>query len=327
MKEKKKLFKNLQREMSLIVGLIGMIIIFSIISPMFLTPQNLRDIVEQAVIFGLMGVGMTYVIITSGIDLSVGSIVALTGVSLSLMLVGGMNIALAIIITLIIGIVLGFINGFLVAKMTLQPFIATMGTMSLYRGIAYVITGGYPISGIPTEYRNLVYGEIIPDSGIRGSIVILICFAIIAALILRKTKFGSYVYALGGNQEAARLSGIRIEWNKIKAYMVCAIGSTLAAIVLIGKLGAGEPTAADGYELDAIAAAAIGGTSMAGGRGTILGTFIGAILFSALKIGLIVSGVDSFWQYIATGLVIIVAAYVEVAQSKIAASSLKKKKA
>ncbi len=154
--------------------------------------------------------------------------------------------------------------------MTLQPFIATMGTMSLYRGIAYVITGGYPISGIPTEYRNLVYGEIIPDSGIRGSIVILICFAIIAALILRKTKFGSYVYALG-NQEAARLSGIRIEWNKIKAYMVCAIGSTLAAIVLIGKLGAGEPTAADGYELDAIAAAAIGGTSMAGGRGTILG--------------------------------------------------------
>ncbi len=325
--KKKKLFKNLQREMSLIVGLIGMIIIFSIISPMFLTPQNLRDIVEQAVIFGLMGVGMTYVIITSGIDLSVGSIVALTGVSLSLMLVGGMNIALAIIITLVIGIALGFINGFLVAKMTLQPFIATMGTMSLYRGIAYVITGGYPISGIPTEYRNLVYGEIIPDSGIRGSIVILICFAIIAALILRKTKFGSYVYALGGNKEAARLSGIRIEWNTIKAYMVCAVGSTLAAIVLIGKLGAGEPTAADGYELDAIAAAAIGGTSMAGGRGTILGTFIGAILFSALKIGLIVSGVDSFWQYIATGLVIIVAAYVEVAQSKIAASSLKKKRA
>lgn len=325
--KKKKLFKNLQREMSLIVGLIGMIIIFSIISPMFLTPQNLRDIVEQAVIYGLMGVGMTYVIISGGIDLSAGSIVALTGVSLSLMLVGGMNIALAIIITLIIGIFLGFINGFLVAKMTLQPFIATMGTMSLYRGIAYVITGGYPISGIPTEYRNLVYGEVIPDSGIRGSIVIFICFAVIAALILRKTKFGSYVYALGGNQEAARLSGIRIDWNKFKAYMVCGIGSTLAAIVLIGKLGAGEPTAADGYELDAIAAAAIGGTSMAGGRGTILGTFIGAILFSTLKIGLIVSGMDSFWQYIATGLVIIVAAYVEVAQSKIAASSLKKKKA
>lgn len=325
--KKKKLFKNLQREMSLVVGLIGMIIIFSIISPMFFTPQNLRDIVEQAVIYGLMGVGMTYVIITSGIDLSVGSIVALTGVSLSLMLVGGMNIALALIITLIIGIALGFINGFLVAKMSLQPFIATMGTMSLYRGVAYVITGGYPISGIPTEYRNLVYGEIIPDSGIRGSIVILICFAIIAALILKNTKFGSYVYALGGNEEAARLSGIRIEWNKIKAYIVCGIGSTLAAIVLIGKLGAGEPTAADGYELDAIAAAAIGGTSMAGGRGTILGTFIGAILFSALKIGLIVSGVDSFWQYIATGLVIIVAAYVEVAQSKIAASSLNKKRA
>lgn len=322
----KKLFKNNQREFCVIIGLIAMTIIFTLINPIFISGANIRDIVEQGVIYGLMGIGMTFAIITGGIDLSVGAILALVAVTLSKMLVAEVNVFLAMLVSLIVGLVMGFLNGFIVTKMKLQPFIATMGTMSLYRGIAYVITQGFPIANIPQNYRAIMYGVLIPGSGIRSSILVFVLFAIICGIILRKTRFGSYLYALGGNEEAAKLSGVKIDFNKICAYMMCALGSTLAGFVLVAKLGAGEPTAANGYELDAIAAAAIGGTSMAGGRGTILGTFFGALLFSCLKIGLICSGVDSFWQYIATGLVIIVAAYVEVAQSSLAAASLNKKK-
>ena len=149
----------------------------------------------------------------------------------------------------------------------------------------------------------------------------MIVFAIIAHVLLKYTRFGNYVYAMGGNEEATKLSGVRVDRNRV----ICGVGSGLAAMILIAKLASGEPTAGNGYELNAIAAACIGGTSMSGGRGTIAGTVIGAILFSALKVGLITSGVDTFWQYVATGVVIIIAAYVEIIQSKLAKRSNKHK--
>ncbi len=299
-----------------------MFTLFTIINPVYISPKNLRDILEQSVIYGLMGFGMTYVIITGGIDLSSGATLALTSVTLGYMLTNGVPILLALLLALLFGALFGFINGILVSYMHLQPFIATMGTMQMYRGIAYVVTKGLPISGIPSTYRKIIYSEIVPGSLIRTSSIILVLVAIILGIILRKTRFGSYLYAVGGNEEATKLSGINVNYAKIGAYIVSGICATIAGMIMIAKLGTAEPTAAQNYEMNAIAAAAIGGVSMSGGRGTIFGTFVGAILFSGLKIGLIVSGVDSYWQFVTTGIVIVIAAYIEIAQTKLAERKL-----
>ncbi|MGI6776852.1 MAG: ABC transporter permease [Acetivibrionales bacterium] len=192
-----------------------------------------------------------------------------------------------------------------------------MGTMSVYRGLAYIVTKGYPVLGVPNEYRKLVDGEIVPY--IRVSVIIFFLFAILMHVILKKTRLGTYTYAIGGNEEATRLSGVRVEKYKAIIYALGMLGTALAAMIQVGKLGTGDPTTGQGYELNAIAAAAIGGTSMAGGRGNILGTLLGAILFAGLKVGLIVLGVDTFYQYIATGLVIVVASYIEVVQTSLSA--------
>ena len=322
----KRAWKNSRREIIIILGIILMFIVFTLINSAYINPANLRDILEQAVVYGLMGFGMTYVIITGGIDLSSGANLALTGVFLGFMLEAGVPSGIAILLALLIGAAFGSFNGVLVSCMGLQPFIATLGTMQLYRGIAYIITGGFPVMDIPRIYRDLVYSEIIPGWLIRVSSIIMIVVAIILGFILRKTRFGSYLYAIGGNEEASRLSGVNIKLNKIGAYMVSGICATIAGIIMIGKLGTAEPTAAQNYEMNAIAAAAIGGTSMAGGRGTIFGTFVGAILFSGLKIGLIVVGVNSYWQFVATGVVIIIASYFEIAQSRLAERKLLKAK-
>lgn len=316
-------FKNVERELTLLVALVAIVIVFTIINPIYISVLNISDIIEQSVIFGLMGIGMTFVIITGGIDLSVGSILALTAVTAAKLSSGGMNVVGVFVISILLSAVLGTANGFMVSRMKLQPFIATMGSMSVYRGIAYIITDGFPVSGVDSAFRNIFYGKI--AVGLRSSVVVLLVFAILAHILLKYTRFGSYVYAMGGNEEATRLSGVKVNSNKIKAYIICGIGSGLAALILIAKLASGEPTAGNGYELNAIAAACIGGTSMAGGRGTIAGTVIGAILFSALKVGLITSGVDTFWQYVATGVVIIIAAYVEIIQGKLAGRKKKSK--
>ncbi len=317
-----KIFKSYRREIIVFAALILIVVLFALINPIYLSFTNIKDIIDQAAIFGLMGIGMTYVIITAGIDLSVGSILAVVAVFAASMSANNMNIVVVTIISLIISSILGFVNGFLVSKMKLQPFIATMGTMSIYRGIAYLYTGGFPVTGISRELRTIFYGDVV--AGIRSSIFVLLIFAIVAHIILKYTRLGTYIYAIGGNEESAKLSGVNVESNKIKAYIICAIGSGLAGLVLIAKLASGEPTCAQGYESNAIAAACIGGTSMAGGTGTIIGTFLGAILFSALKVGLITSGVDTFWQYVATGIVIVIAAYLENFQAHI--SGLRQKR-
>lgn len=308
----------MERELTLLAALAVIVIVFTVINPIYISVLNISDIIEQSVIFGLMGIGMTFVIITGGIDLSVGSILALVAVTAAKLSSGGMNVVGVVVISALLGAVLGLVNGFMVSYMKLQPFIATMGSMSIYRGISYIVTDGFGFR-VASSFRSLFYGKI--AVGLRSSVVVLIVFAIIAHVLLKYTRFGNYVYAMGGNEEATKLSGVRVDRNRVVAYIICGVGSGLAAMILIAKLASGEPTAGNGYELNAIAAACIGGTSMSGGRGTIAGTVIGAILFSALKVGLITSGVDTFWQYVATGVVIIIAAYVEIIQSKLAKRS------
>ncbi|KJD43863.1 ABC transporter permease [Paenibacillus terrae] len=311
------------REMGLVVSLIIMILIFTAIDPIYLSPGNLLDIVDQSTINGLLAIGITFVIITGGIDLSIGSIMAIVIVSVGLLLTKyGLNPYLAMFLGVIIGALIGAMNGLLVTKVKLQPFIATLATMSAFRGVAYIITKGWPVLDIPPAFRSMMDGDLIGNFPI--SIPILLGFAIVGHVLLKKTRFGTFVFSIGGNEEATRLSGINVNFNKVVTYALCGVGGALAGMVMLARLGTGEPTAGQGYELYAIAAAAIGGTSLAGGRGSILGTLLGALLLSALRTGLVVVGVDTFWQYIATGAIIGVAAYFEAFQGKF--SGIRKKR-
>jgi ribose transport system permease protein len=307
--------KEYSRELSLVAAIIIMVIVFSIIEPVYLSGSNLLDIMDQSVINGLLALGITYAILTGGIDLSVGSIFAIVIVVVGDLLVSGLNPVLAIICGVGIGFVLGVFNGLLITKLKLQPFIATLGTMSAYRGIAYVITGGWPVLDIPENFRSIFNSDIF--GAFPVSILVLLAFAVVGHIILKYTKLGTYIYAIGGNEEATLLSGVNVNKSKMLAYAISGAGAALAGMVLLARLGSGEPAAGQTYELNAIAAAAIGGASLAGGRGNMIGTLLGAILLSTLKVGLVVVGVDSFWQYIATGAIIVVAAYFEVIQGKL----------
>lgn len=316
--------KGFSRELSIVGALIVMIAVFTIIDPIYASYDNMVDIVDQSIINGLLALGITFAIITAGIDLSIGSIFAIVIVVVGDLLVRGMNPFLAIVVGIILGFVLGVFNGILITKLKLQPFIATLATMSAYRGLAYIYTGGWPIVDIPSGFRQLLDRDVF--SGISVSVFILLGFTVLSFVILKYTKFGIYVYSLGGNEEATRLSGVNVDRSKILAYALCGVGAALAGLILLARLGTGEPTAGQSYELNAIAAAAIGGASLAGGRGTVIGTLLGAILLSALKVGLVVVGVDTFWQYIATGAIIAVAAYFEVIQDKLQNLNLKRNK-
>lgn len=314
-----------KRELVVGIATLAMGAVFTVMNPMFLTWRNFLTILQQMVLNGILAVGMMFAIITGGIDLSIGCTFAITGISVAYCCVSGMNPYLAILLGIVIGILLGIFNGILINKLKLQPFIATLGTQSLYRGIAYVVTGGRPITGVPDEFRNIFNGKMFLD--IRYYIIVMIVIFIAAYLILAKTRTGAYLYAVGGNEEAAKLSGVNVVKTKYIAYIVCSVCAAIAGLVMLASLGSAEPTAGSGYETNAIAAAAIGGTRMAGGKGTPLGTFFGALLLAVLKVGMVVINVDSFWQFIFTGLIIIVASYFEFIQEDIAVFMARKKQA
>lgn len=305
----------MHREAAIVIALVVMIGVFTIVNPIYISTGNLLDIIEQSTINGLLAIGITFAIITGGIDLSIGSTFAIVIVSVGNLLKLGVPPIITVFLGLILGFLLGSINGLLITQMRLQPFIATLGMMSVYRGVAYVITGGWPVLSMPSSYRKLMDGDLIGD--IPVSVLILFLFAFLGFIYLKYMKAGLHLYAIGNNEEATRLSGVRVDYIKTLAYGWCGVGAALSGMVLLARLGTGEPTTGQGYEANAIAAAAIGGTSLAGGKGSMLGTLLGVILLSALKVGLIVAGVDTFWQYIATGLIIIVAAYFEIIQSNI----------
>ena len=311
-----------KRELVVALATLAMAAIFTIMNPAFVTWNNILTVLQQMVLNGILAVGIMFTIITGGIDLSIGCTYAITGICVAWCTVHGVNPFLAILIGIIIGLILGAFNGFLVTGMKLQPFIATLGTMSLYRGIAYVVTGGIPVTNVPDSYRNICNGKM--EFGLRYYIRVMVIVFVIGYIILAKTRTGAYLYAVGGNEEAAKLSGVNVVKTKYIAYIVCGICAAVAGMVMLASLGSAEATAGNGYETNAIAAAAIGGTRMAGGRGTAFGTFIGALMLAVLKVGMVVINVDSFWQYVVTGLIIIIASYFEFMQADIAAFMARK---
>ena len=312
-----------KRELVVFLATIAMGAAFTIMNPAFIRWNNILTVFQQMVLNGVLAAGMMFAIITGGIDLSVGCTYAIVGICVAWCTVHGVNPFIAILIGILIGMVLGIFNGFLVNGLKLQPFIATLGTMSLYRGIAYVVTGGIPVTSVPDSYRNIFNGKMF--AGIRFYVLVMIVIFIIAYIILAKTRTGAYLYAVGGNEEAAKLSGVNVVKTKYVAYVVCGVCAAIAGMIMLASLGSAEATAGTGYETNAIAAAAIGGTRMAGGRGTALGTFIGALMLAVLKVGMVVINVDSFWQYVVTGLLIIIASYFEFMQEDFKAFMARRK--
>ncbi len=311
------------REKAVVVALLVMITLFTILDRSYFSVGNMVEIIKQATINGILAIGITFAIISGGIDLAIGCTFAISIVAVGMMTVSGFPPVIALLLGGVIGCVLGAINGILITKLKLQPFIATLATMSVYRGFAYVVTGGWPVLGIPDTYRRIFTTRLFWDIPVSALVFILV--AVIAHIILQKTRYGNHLLAVGGNEEASKLSGLNVDKIKILAYTFTGLCASIAGMIMLANLGTGEPASGQGYELDAIAASAIGGTRMAGGKGTILGTVLGALLLAALKIGLIILGVSTFWQYIVTGIIIGIAAYFETFQSKLAGMMSKKK--
>ena len=296
-------------------GLIILVVVLSLTSPVFLTVDNLSNIGRQGGVNALLAVGMLLAIITAGIDLSVGSILALSMSVLALLAIQwGVNPYLAMLACLAVGAGVGLTNGLLLTRLHLpHPFIATLGTMNVARGLALIITFASPISGFDRAGAPQVLwlgaGSIGPVPVVV--ILVLIVYAIFH-LLLSNTALGRHIYAIGGNAAAARLSGINVDRTLVIVYSLCGLMAGLGALVLAGRTNSGYPTAGVGYELDAIAAVIIGGASFAGGVGTVWGTLIGVLLMAVLRNGLVLLKVPTEWQIVAIGLVIIGAVYVDV---------------
>lgn len=278
--------------------------VISILTPHFLSVSNLLNVAQQTVINAIIAVGLTYVIISAGIDLSVGSILAFSGVVMGQALAAGLPLPLAIMAGVVVGTGCGAVNGLLIAYGRLPPFIATLGMMSVARGAALLVTDGRPVSGFSESFRWLATGEVM---GVPVPVLIMILVYVAAHFVLRRTKFGRYTFAIGGNEEAALLSGVPVRFYKLGIYAVCGGLAGLASVILTARLNSAQPIAGLSYELDAIAATVIGGTTLMGGRGSVVGTLLGALIMGVLRNGLNLLGVSSFIQQVIIGAVIIAA--------------------
>jgi ribose transport system permease protein len=294
-------------------ALIILLVFFSIVAPHFASLENYRNILTATASNGLLATGVTFVIITAGIDLSIGTGTAFASVAMGIVAVNlGLPLWLGLIAGLVAGGGVGLINGALIAKLKLPPFIATLGMMYVTIGMAQVLSDVHPIYFTDPQpaLNGIFMGS--PIAGIPNTVWVMFGGAIVAWILLNKTVFGRYTFALGSNEEAARLSGVNVDRWKALVYVVCGVFVGLAGIVLSARSSSAQPSQGQGYELDAIAAAVIGGTSLAGGEGSIVGTMIGAFLISTLRTGLSVDNVPQQWQYVITGLVVIGAVWLDI---------------
>lgn len=298
----------------ILVGLAVIAVVISIINSDFLSTQNLLNVLRQVSTNMFIAIGMTLVIILAGIDLSVGSIMALAGVVTGgLIAFNGVPIWVAVFAGLLIGVIFGLINGYFTAYKFMPAFIVTLATMNIARGAAYVYTDGKPIRVMSDEFNFIGSGYV---GLIPVPVIYMLVIVVIVSLIMNRTKLGRYMYAVGGNIEAARYSGIDTKRVQLFAYTLSGFLAAFSGIVLASRMFSGQPTAGMGAELDAIAAVVLGGTSMAGGRGRIGGTVIGVLIIGVLSNGMNLMGINSFWQYIVKGIVILIAVYVDIVKKK-----------
>lgn len=295
-------------QLSLVALLLVVWTLLSFTTTTFATSGNITNLLRQTAIGGVLAIGQTFVIITAGIDLSVGSLVAVTGVSLALLVSHGVPLTLAIVLALLLGLAAGLINGFAIHKLGLPPFIATLAMLSVARGTALLLTGGQsismPTSGFTAFSTTNVW--IVPSL-----FVVLLLVAAVGWVLLHRSRWGRYVFAYGSNKEAARLSGVNIGGVVYFVYGFSALCAAIAGVLVVSRIGVGVPTAGTGYELDSIAASVIGGASLFGGAGGIFGTILGALLITTISNGANLLNVDPFWQQIITGLLIAVIVFLD----------------
>jgi ribose/xylose/arabinose/galactoside ABC-type transport system permease subunit len=288
----------------LLLSFLLLCLVLTLMSDRFLTVSNLTNVLRQSTINGIIAIGMTLVILTAGIDLSVGSVLALSSVVTADMLQQGMSVPLAILIGLGVGLLLGLINGLVITRGKVPPFVTTLGMMTIARGLALTYTEGKPITGLPDSFRFIGTGTIGP---IPTPIVIAAVAYIFFYIVLNRTTFGQAIYAIGNNPVAARYAGLSVNRNVTIVYMIAGGLSALAGLILIARLGSAQPTAGLSFELDAIAAVVVGGTSFSGGQGGLGGTLIGVLIIAVLDNGLNLMNVSSFYQPVVSGIVIAVA--------------------
>jgi ribose transport system permease protein len=297
-------FKNSLMKYKSLFGLALLCLIISVIAPRFLTVNNLRNVMTQVSVNAVIAAGMTFVILTGGIDLSVGSILAVCGAIAAVITKSTGNVFLAVIAALIAGALIGLINGLIISKGKIQAFIATLATMTVFRGVTYVYTNGTPVSGLGQDFTVLGNDKIL---GMPIPVLVMILIFAASYYILTQIRYGRYVYALGGNEDSARLSGINTQKIKTMVYVLSGIMAAISGIIVTSRIGSASPNAGSGFELDAIAAVVLGGTSLSGGEGSIIGTIIGAIIIGVLNNGLNLMNVSPFYQLIVKGLVILLA--------------------
>jgi inositol transport system permease protein len=317
------------RKYAIVLIFIAMFIAMALLTDAFLSPRNLLNIVRQISVVGLIAIGVTMVIITTGIDLSSGSVLALSAVIVASLAqqpdwhdakFPGLELPLVvpILAALLVGAACGWVNGALIAGFRIPPFIATLGMMTIARGFA-LIYSNRPVSGLTDSFNYIGQGEIFkvmpvagqPDMGIPIPILILLAVAIAAHIMLNNTRFGRHIYAIGGNEQAARISGLNVGRIKIGVYTIAGLLAGLSGLVLTSRIGSGQAGLGVGYELDAIAAAVIGGVSLSGGIGTIWGTMVGALIIGVLNNGLDLLNVSAYWQTIVKGSIIVAAVIID----------------
>ena len=291
-------------DMGIFMILALLIVILSVIRPVFLTPDNIINVIRQVTIVAIIGIGMSFVLISGEIDLSVGSICALSGIIVTMCLRDGFGMTVSILLALCTAALCVAINGSIHVFAKIPSFIVTMGMLNVARGIVLVITNSYSITGLPDSFKVIGRGYVGP---IPVPVVIMAVCYVIGFAVLKYTKFGRSAYSIGGNIEAARLSGVPVVKNKILIYIICGLTAGIAGIILSSRMFSGQPSAGNGLELDAIAACVIGGTSTTGGKGRLWGTFLGALIMGIITNGMNLMNISTNWQLIVQGMIIVIA--------------------
>ena len=300
-----KKLKSMLGSYGIIFVLILLIIVFSSLSPRFLSPDNIFNILRQVSIVGIISVGMTFVMLTGGIDLSCGSVVGASCVGAALLMTkSNMNPVLACVIMCVFGTILGLVNGFFISQLKVPPFIATLGMMTSVRGIAYIITGGLPVFGFNRSFTVLGQGYV----GVVPIPVIVMCAVFVFGIVfLAKTRMGRHIYGVGGNEEASRLSGVHVKKIKYLVYGIAGFMSSLAGVVLLARVNSGQPNAGTGYEMDVITAVVLGGVSMSGGQGRLVMVIVGVMIMGILTNGMTMLTINEYVQQFVKGMVLIAA--------------------
>ncbi len=300
------------KKYGIVLILLVIMLVFTLLSPVFLTLGNIMNIIRQVSMLGIVAAGMTIVVIAGGIDLSVGSQISLISVIVALLMRdGGLQPFMASLLGLGLTTAIGFFNGFIITKTKIAPLIATLAMMTILQGVSYISCGGLPIYGLPPGIKTIAqnYVWVIP-------IPVIIMLVILAAsgVFLKRTYIGRYIYAVGSNEEATRLSGINVHSIRILTYTICGFLTGIAGLILLGRVNSGQPITGRGYEMDVLSAIVLGGVSITGGRGTIFGATIGVLIIGVLNNGLIIIGVNEYYQLVIKGLVLLLAVIVDSLQ-------------